>query len=330
MIIGHTRQLEYFERVIARGKLAHAYLFYGPEHVGKETIARAVAKFLLCPNARGGARALADADDACAMCVSIDAGMHQDVTLLGIRRALVTINDKRKEIPIEDIRELKRLFSYSARGAGWRIAILSDADTMSEEAADAFLKLLEEPGARTLFFLITSARERVAATIASRAIPMGFSLVSDEALGAYLKKYAVCKESEMSEMLALAAGRAGIVQILAEDPEQKKRMRGYGHLFAETLQDGIPGVLALAEDAAEDEKMRHFAVHFCIASLRARLHAAGDSSMRSRIARAVGRILDTLQVMEMTNVNQRLVLDMLFMNYLSAVRSDTVTSHNKV
>lgn len=324
-IIGHTRQIEYLERVIARGHLVHAYLFYGPEHVGKETVARAVAKFLICPNAQIQKRALADGDDRCAVCSAIDAGTHSDVTLLGPDRTLVSANDKRKEIPIEDIRELKRRFAYAVRGGSWRIAILSDIDKMSQEAADAFLKMLEEPGARTIFFLITSARERVAATVASRAIPMGFPLVSDDALGAYLKEHAVFEEAEMPEMLALASGRAGTVLILAEDPDQKKRTRGYGRLCAEAFQNGIPGALALAQDAAENDKMRRHAVHSCITSLRARLHAASDSSERSRIAGAMGRMLDISAVMETTNVNQRLVLDILFMNYLSAARSDTVT-----
>jgi len=315
MIIGHERQLKYLTRVIARGHLAHAYLFHGPEHVGKETVARAAAKFLICPHARARKCALADADDGCAVCISIDAGTHQDVTLLGPKRALVSIHDKRKEIPIEDIRELKRLFAYSVRSTGWRIAILSDADKMSREASDAFLKMLEEPGARTFFFLITSARERMSATVASRAIPMGFSLVPDDTLGASLQKHGSFKEAEIPEMLALAAGRPGIAWTLAKDPEQRKRARGYGKQCIEYLQDGIPGALALAQDAAEDDTMRRLAVHFCICSLRARLLAPSESSERLRVAGAIGRVLDVSGVMEMTNTNHRLALDIFFMNY---------------
>ena len=320
MIIGYERQMRYLERVIAGGRLAHAYLFHGPEHTGKETIACAVAKLLLCPHARARKCVLADADDGCAVCASIDAGTHQDVTFLGIDRTLVSDKEIRKEIPIEDIRELKRVFAYSARGAGWRIAILSDADKMSQEAADAFLKLLEEPGERTVFFLITSARERVSATIASRAIPMEFSLVPDMALAAYLKEYEVCKESEMPEMLAYVSGRPGIARQLACDPAEKKRMRGYGEAVAEVLRDGIPGALALAQKAAEDDAMRWHTVVSCITLLRARMHGALSPSERVRTARALARILDISTIMEMTNVNRRLALDTLFIQYASVAQ----------
>ncbi len=319
-IIGHERQMRYLERVIAGGRLAHAYLFHGPEHVGKETIARATAKLLLCPRPRARKCALADANDWCDVCASIDAGTHQDVTLLGIDRTLVSDKETRKEIPIEDIRELKRLFSYSARGAGWRIAILSDADKMSQEAADAFLKMLEEPGERTVFFLITSARERVSATIASRAIPMGFSLVSDMALAAYLKERKACKESEMPEMLAYISGRPGIARQLACDPAEKKRMRGYREIVAGVLHDGIPGALALAQKAAEDDVMRRHTVVSCITLLRARMRGASSPSERMRTVEALARILDISAIMETTNINRRLALDNLFIQYAAVAK----------
>lgn len=307
-IIGHERQLKYLERVIARGRLAHAYLFHGPEHIGKETIARAIAKFLLCPNTRAQKRALADADDGCTVCASIDAGTHQDITSLGIGRGLMPAKETRKEIPIGDIRELKRRFAYAARGVGWRIAILSDADKMSSDAADAFLKLLEEPGERTIFFLITSARERIAPTIASRALPLGFGLVPDEALGAYLKGRVALREVE--GVLALAAGRAGIACLLALNQAERKRAEKARELFASAVKAGATGALAYAEDA----DMRQDAVYEAVALLRARLHGAADAAGRSAEAGRIRNVLDISAALETTNVAPRLALDILLMN----------------
>src|SRR3989338_2587481 len=142
-IIGHEKQLRYLEHVRLRNTLAHAYLFHGPDGVGKRTVARAYAKTLT------GAR---------------------DIIFLDTSHTLVSKKDERRDIPIEDIRELKRMWTLAPSGDMWRVLIVNDAEHMSDQAANGFLKLFEEPGSRTIIFLIASSRDLLMPTIISRAV----------------------------------------------------------------------------------------------------------------------------------------------------------------
>lgn len=173
MILGYQRQIKYLDRVLRRGRLAHAYLFYGPDTAGMLPVAHALAKTLFCTNYRGET-SIVEAGDGCRDCAAVDADAHPGVLLLDVAHPLMPAKETRKEISIDDIRELKRLFSLAAAGDAWRVAIINRADIISRDAEVAFLKLLEEPGERTLFLLISDSRETVAPTIASRAVPLGF------------------------------------------------------------------------------------------------------------------------------------------------------------
>lgn len=309
MILGHERQIAYLERAIARERMSHAYLFYGPERVGKRAVAYAIAQALLCPNARGSS-SIAHAGDDCRVCRKIGAGAYQDVVILGLAATLISKKEVRKEIPIEDIRELKRRFSFAAAQDAWRIAIIDDADRMSAEASDSFLKLLEEPGGRTLFILIASSRDALPSTIVSRATPVGFSLVPDGILGPFLQTH--LKKENTREMLAIAGGRAGIVIEFVEHPESLSQEKKFAVSFAALLRDGIPGALLLSEKAAEDEAVRERAIRAFIAGLRAELHTRAHGAERERIAHRIARVLDLTALMRATNVNTRLLLDVMF------------------
>lgn len=172
MIPGYDRQAAYLARVLARGRLAHAYLFYGPDGAGMLRVAKDLAKSLHC---RGYGGLISPArEHICTACAAIDADTHPGVILLDLEHSLASDKETRKKIPIEDVHELRRRFSLTSAGGAWRIAIIRRTDTMSGDAADAFLKLLEEPGERTLFLLLADARESVAPTLRSRAAGIRF------------------------------------------------------------------------------------------------------------------------------------------------------------
>ena len=85
MIIGHERQMEYLQRVVMRKKLAHAYLFWGPEHVGKLTIAKRLTQALYCEQAAGSFEKICG---SCRECHAIDALAHQDLVYLDLEHTL--------------------------------------------------------------------------------------------------------------------------------------------------------------------------------------------------------------------------------------------------
>ena len=313
MILGHERQVKYFDRVMAGGRMSHGYLLHGPERVGKRAMAYAIARSLLCPSYyRGEAsivKSIADAGDDCRACREIDAGAHQYVVVLDRAHTLVSDKDTRSEIPIEDIRELKRRFSYAAVGDVWRIAIIDEIDTMSRDAEVAFLKLLEEPGARTLFFLIARSRDAVPPTIVSRAMPLLFAPVPDRVLAPYVRTR--LPKEKVEDILAMARGRVGLVMEWARDPALLAEAKKNAAFFEKSFAGGIADMLALSEKAAETEMTRRSARDAWIIHLRRHL-AAADGAERSDAAHCIARALDLAGVMDETNVNPRLVLDVMF------------------
>lgn len=309
MILGHERQIAYLERAITGHRMSHAYLFYGPERVGKRAIAYAIARLLLCPNRAKTPARLVEAGDDCHICKQIDTGAYRDVIVLGLADTLVSKKETRKEIPIEDIRELKRRFAFAAAPGAWRIAIIDGADRMSAEASDAFLKLLEEPGSWTLFILVAPSRDALPATIVSRATPVGFSLLPDRILAPVIPTY--LKKEDAQDLLAIAGGRAGILMECMRDPagftEEKKFMTS----FTAAFRAGIPGILLFAEKASGDEATRERALYTFIAGLRRKL-ASAPPPERSSLAQRLAHALDLAALMQTTNVNPRLLLDVMF------------------
>lgn len=309
MILGHERQVKYFDRVIARGRLGHAYLLHGPERVGKRATARAIARALVCPQYKKKSQSIADAGDDCRVCREIDTGVYPDLIMLDREHTLISDKDIRHKIPIDDVHEMKRRFAFAPAGDAWRIAIIDEIDTMSRDAEVAFLKLLEEPGGKTLFILITRSRDAVPATIVSRTIPVLFSPVPDSTLAPFVRIH--MPRENPDDILALARGRAGLVAEWAREPrllaEEKKLIVGFEKLFA----GGAAELLALSERVSDDEMTRRRARTAWICSLRGHLFGS-DSTERRRAAARIARALDITGTMDETNVNPRLAMDALF------------------
>ena len=324
MILGHERQIEYLEKVIRRGRMAHAYLFYGPEHVGKFALAKEVARVLICPNKNK----IGDAGDGCADCRQIKQDIHPGAIILDIEHTLVSKKEIRKDIPIEDIRELKRKFSFAPEAEKWRIAIINEAEKLSQEAANAFLKLLEEPGERTLFLLISSAHDSVLPTIVSRAEPLRFSLLPDGVLRKFLEEKKV-KPDKADAILAAASGRPGIALRALEDPsfllKQEKMRNEVESILA--LRD-IPSALVLAERVSKNKEECRIASEFLIGTLRKNLcSAVSQKKSYQAAASRLKEIHRILSILETTNVNPRLAMDVMFMEALTTNSTNRNEQH---
>src|SRR5262249_50595986 len=158
-ILGHEALIEAFAHVVERKRLAHGYLFAGPQGVGKRMFSHELAKVLLCETR--DPKSTFAACDRCHDCTLMDAGNHPD--FFALKRPL----DK-NEMPIELMQELCAGFSLkSARGRG-KVAVLDDADDLNAESANCFLKTLEEPPPGSVFILIASSLDRQLPTILSR------------------------------------------------------------------------------------------------------------------------------------------------------------------
>ncbi len=207
-IQGHDHLVDGFRQVAQRGRLAHAYLFAGPSGVGKHLFARELAKAILCEGSTSNAL---EACDRCAACALVDAGTHPD---------LVTIARPEDSIivPIESVRDLCAAFSLKpARGHG-KIAILDDADDLTDLAANCFLKTLEEPPPRSVLILIGSSVERQLPTILSRCHAVRFAPLPENVMATILRLHEITDPATIKRLTHAAGGSPGQALALA-DPD---------------------------------------------------------------------------------------------------------------
>jgi DNA polymerase-3 subunit delta' len=269
------------------GRLAHAYLFYGPEGVGKDAMAIELARVLLCE--RGGEEACG----ACPSCLSLERLQHPDVhfvTALPVGKGetgddgpMAKLSEADVEavraelsakgansyhrisipraniIKINSVREIRRDSSLSTFTSRKRIFILSDADSMGQEAANTLLKTLEEPPGDCILILTTSHRDALLPTILSRCQQVRFdplteaeiahglteregiapaqaSLVARLAHGSYTRAVELCSDDLTAErqsvvdfLVRVVAGKhlevASDIDRLADDRNREKVLR---------------------------------------------------------------------------------------------------------
>lgn len=159
-------------RSLQRGRLAHAYLLTGPRGGGKDTMARTLAKALNCEEKEH------DSCDRCDSCRRIDAMIHPDIYW-------VRPESKGRRIKVEQIREFEKAVNLRANSARVKVGVIVDADCMSEEASNAFLKTLEEPPTQTIILLLSAEPQRLLPTILSRCLKLSFGQASQRVVSPY-------------------------------------------------------------------------------------------------------------------------------------------------
>ncbi len=188
-LVGQEKAKNLLGRSLSSGRLAHAYLFRGPDGVGKQLFARIMAVILNCQHNTGE-----EACGYCSSCKKYRSGNHPD---------FLHIRPEKGSIKIDMIRELKRTLSYPPYESKMRVVLLEDIHTMRHEAANSLLKVLEEPPADNLLILTAESSKSILPTIASRcqAIPF-YGLRVEET-----KKLLHEKEKDLNEKDSLLLAR---------------------------------------------------------------------------------------------------------------------------
>lgn len=204
----------------ASGRLHHAWLLHGPRGVGKATLAYRIARARLTAPEGGGLfgptppPATLEADPADPVCRRVAAG--SEPRLFTLRREINPETDRlRTQIVVEEVRKLRSFFQLSAADGGWRVAVVDAAEEMNGSAANALLKILEEPPAKALFLLVSHAPARLLPTIRSRTVALGLRPLGAEALGAALRGAGVEPEGPLGPLALLSGGAAGEAARLA-------------------------------------------------------------------------------------------------------------------
>lgn len=161
-VVGQTRVVSLLQRSLEREALAHAYLFVGPCHVGKMTLALNLAQALNCEAAEPPCA-------GCASCQKIALAKHADVQIIGLVNDANSAEAKpRAEIGIDQIRQMQHSSSLPPFEGKYKVFIIDGAELLSIEAANCLLKTLEEPVGRVIFILLTTNERLLPATVISR------------------------------------------------------------------------------------------------------------------------------------------------------------------
>jgi DNA polymerase-3 subunit delta' len=174
--VGHETEEQAFAEGLSGGRMHHAWLLAGPKGLGKATLAYRVARAALGAR-RTGPRPL-DVDPEDLVSRRVAALSHPDLFVL--RRGLNERGRPRREIAVDDARELGHFFALAPSEGGMRVAIVDAVDDLNRNAANAILKTLEEPPARSILLLVCHAPGAILPTIRSRCRRLGLRPLSDE------------------------------------------------------------------------------------------------------------------------------------------------------
>lgn len=264
-----------FLDALERGRLHHAWLLCGPEGAGKASFAYRAARRLLgaAPDpARGplGARP----DDPVSRLVSAQA--HPDLLVL---ERLVEGGRTKRNISVDQARDLPEFFAKSPSQARHRVAIIDAADDLNLNAANALLKVLEEPPERGVLFLVTHAPGRLLATIRSRCRRLAFPVWSEDRLEALVARRTGVGGEAAHRAAAMAGGSPGRALALAEGPvvEADELARAWVAADADRAEqlaviDGFRG--------AEGQARFDILMERLIAAVRERALSAGPDGAR--------------------------------------------------
>ena len=225
-IIGHNNIVGLLRGAVDRQRVAHAYLFSGPAGVGKKTCAFAFTRALLCQQPRQG--------DACAQCRScrqLEAGNYPD---------FMQLEPAGSFIKIEQVREIQKKVLLTPFQGSRQVCLIEEAESMTAEAANCFLKTLEEPPSGVIFILISARPYALLPTVASRCQQVWFQFLSVSQVSDGLIELMGLSEEEAKLPAALSGGSLGQAVALVADGRFAERRKRVIEMAA-TLNGATPG-----------------------------------------------------------------------------------------
>ncbi|HEX3954559.1 MAG TPA: DNA polymerase III subunit delta' [Stellaceae bacterium] len=297
-LVGHEAAETALRRLFDSGRLPHALLLCGPRGIGKATLAFRFARFVL---ANGGAPGLdIGGDSGGVLNIAPESGVFRRVAagghadLLTVERAYDPRRRRmRSEIVVGDTREIASFLRLTAAEGGWRVVIVDGADEMNRTAANALLKILEEPPQRALLLLVAHSPGRLLPTIRSRSRRFPMPALPPETVHQLLARYRPdLPEAQATALTALSGGSigralelaaAGGVELYDAVLALLARDRGIDpaalHAFADRLAHNE------AEDSyrAVEELLGQLLARFAVSAARASTPGGHESAVLQRL-----------------------------------------------
>lgn len=327
---GNENRLTELERDLASEQISHAYLFAGPAEIGKLTAAKFFARFLICENRACG---------ECRDCKMIRSNIHSNLTIVddlwieGVSEDLELLakktnfdqsrrtkspKAKTNTIRIDDLREILSRVNHASEG--WKVFVIHEIERMNREAANFFLKTLEEPPPRTTFILTTNNLPLLLPTLVSRCRVLNFGNVNPTAIVKMLaEKFPDLSKIERTRVVNFSMGKPIRAQKLAADPTVFREFKEYFEKLKNLFErPKVAEKLAFAEKVStnnsETQKFLEASAYFLRGFLltRAKNPIANSRYSTKKIVKLI-RELDSTRKLIDKNVNPRLAVENLLL-----------------
>lgn len=326
-LFGHKEAEAFLARSYRSGKGHHAILIEGPEGIGKATLAFRFANHVLShPEPDAAPEHLADPDPESAASRQIASGASHH--LLHLTRPVDEKTGKAKTaITVDEVRRAGHFFSQTSGTGNWRIVIIDPADDLNRNAANAILKILEEPPRRALFLVISHAPGRLLPTIRSRCQPLRLAPLNDMDLQAALSALGSPLDGGRTQETVLGMANGSVSRALkllnhggteivsaldeamaAEGPAARKAM----HRLADVLS-------ARDSDVLFGFFLEHLGDQLIGRARQAA--AAGDLDTADRYARLSGEVTEKFTVAQAYNLDRKQTV----LSMLDAARGPTLS-----
>jgi len=234
-LVGQDAAVRQLREAIASGAVGHAYLFAGPQGVGRELAAYALAASLNCEQGGCG---------VCEICARVLRRAHPDVQLIAPQGA---------QILVDQVRELRQAAHRSAMEGRAKVFVIEDAHRLNPAAANALLKVLEEPPADVAFVLVTGSPEDMPETIVSRCRRVDFKPLSPVEIERILREQHDAP-AELASWAARTAGNLSRALRFVKDPEAPERRRAHLEIAGRLVRGGAAEAVRLGVEAAAEAK----------------------------------------------------------------------------
>ncbi|MAW77253.1 MAG: DNA polymerase III subunit [Planctomycetota bacterium] len=246
-VLGHEQAREGLCRALERDRIAHAYLLAGPEGVGKGLLARQVAATLLCPHTEIGSGTGSNIDSCgeCGSCRAVISGNHGGLQILSPGEG--------RGIDIGQLRQLLRFLSL--RSDERRVVLLEPAERLAEPAANALLKILEEPPPGTVFLLVSHRPAQLLTTIVSRCQRVMMGPLPLESFLQVLARHQVEEDSALW-LYHGTGGRPGAALSLFEAIERCGSEEQFRHVISKPPADprDLVAISSFSQEGAKADR----------------------------------------------------------------------------
>ena len=242
-IKGQEQAIHILHRAIETQHIAHAYLFTGPEGVGKKKTALALAQYLNCTNKPPGS---VQSCGICSSCIQAESGSQPDI---------IVLEPDGNSIKIEQIRTLLSKVSLRNYDSAYKVIIINDAHLMTDQAANCLLKTLEEPTDNTVFLLITAQIQNLPITILSRCQQIQFHTLSPALIQELLQQQYPAQQSRIGLTAALAGGSMHTAEELLANEELSQTRQDFYQLLAKLDTMRPAQIISWCEQWDKNKKM---------------------------------------------------------------------------